>query len=140
MKKYQVNTDSEYNIFIDEVIRIINKNSVVAMHGNLGAGKTYFVQNLLCKLGVQDIVNSPSFVIMNHYKGNNNKWGEFPVHHLDLYRLNDPEEVLELGLDEIFDEGLCLIEWPDLAEFILPDQTVHIRFSAEADNREIIIE
>ncbi len=140
MKKYQVNTESEYNIFINEVIGKINRNSAIALHGNLGAGKTFFVQKLLCKLGVHDIVNSPSFVIMNHYNGVDENWKEFVVHHLDLYRLNDPEEVLELGLDEIFETGLCIVEWPDLAEFILPYNTIHIRFNSDSDNREIIVE
>ena len=140
MKKYHVNTDLEYEIFLKEILEKIKQNSVIALHGNLGAGKTFFVQNLLCKLKIQDIVNSPSFVIMNHYSGYNDEWGEFIVHHLDLYRLNDPEEVLELGLDEIFDSGLCLIEWPDLAEFILPADTIHIRFSSTSDFREIIVD
>ena len=107
--------------------------SVVLLFGDLGAGKTAFVRGLSEGLGVRsEDVNSPTFTIMQEYRG-----GRLPVYHVDLYRLNDSREVDDLGLDEIAADGVLAIEWGEkLRE--APDGAIGIRISdAEGDKRTI---
>ena len=112
------------------------------LYGDLGAGKTAFVRGLAEGLGVQrDEVSSPTFTLIQEYRG-----GRVPLFHVDLYRLNDPREIEDLGLDEIASEGVMAIEW---AEKLVPDArlkpshyegaiTVRIQHG-DGDRREIEI-
>ncbi len=111
----------------------IEKNSVLALYGELGAGKTYFTQQLCKFLEVDDYVNSPTYVIMNQYQG------KFPINHLDLYRLNSEEEVLELGPEELFTESMTIIEWPQISEFCLPPRTIRMYFEYNGESRNVLI-
>ncbi len=102
---------------------------VIALYGPLGAGKTFFTQRLCKHLGVNEIVNSPSYILMHEYTG------KFPIIHLDLYRLETEEELLELGLFDLFEERLTIIEWAEVAENILPESTKKIRFEFSGSDR-----
>lgn len=95
----------------------------LALHGDLGSGKTCFVQGLAAALGVKRTVTSPTFVIANEYKGNR------PLYHVDLYRLASSREAAGAGIEEYTaTDGITAIEWAERADDILPPDTVHIRF------------
>ena len=89
---------------------------VLCLSGNLGVGKTVFAKGFAKGLGIEEAVNAPTFTILREYDG-----GRLPLYHFDTYRLEDAEEMEEVGLDEyLFGEGVCLIEWPERIAEILP--------------------
>jgi tRNA threonylcarbamoyladenosine biosynthesis protein TsaE len=103
------------------------KNALLALTGDLGAGKTTFVQGLALGLGIQEPIQSPTFVILNVYMG---------LFHFDLYRLKKEEEFIQLGFEEYFHApGISVIEWPDRIQKILPTHTIHISFMHEENGR-----
>lgn len=109
---------------------------VLALHGDLGSGKTCFVQGLAAALGVARPVTSPTFTLVHEYQGTR------PLVHVDLYRLRDSLDALMLGLEEYFDSGgITAIEWADRAEDIFPPRTIHISFEtmAASHSRRITI-
>ena len=115
----------------EEFAGYISPNAVFALHGELGSGKTCFVQGIAHGLGINQPVTSPTFTIINEYKGN------LPLFHMDLYRLNRPDEVLALGFEEYIESnGITAIEWPEHAGDILPDKTIHIRFETTDKENE----
>lgn len=96
---------------------------VFAFHGELAAGKTTLIKGLCAALGVQDETSSPSFALVNEYRAASGD----PVYHFDLYRLKDPAELEAIGFTEYLDSGhYCFIEWPELAEELLPPDTLHV--------------
>lgn len=112
-----------------EFIKFTNGYSVVAFHGNLGAGKTTFIKAVCNKLGVEEKVSSPTFSIINQYTT-----GKGSVFHIDLYRIKDIEEAIDAGVEEcIYSGEICFIEWPEKVFSILPDDTVNV-FIEPIDN------
>lgn len=98
--------------------------TVVAFYGSMGAGKTTFITALCRAMGVRDDVNSPTFTIVNEYRDG----GGDPVYHFDFYRINRLSEAMDIGLFEYFDSGrLCLIEWPEMIEELLPEETLKVQ-------------
>jgi tRNA threonylcarbamoyladenosine biosynthesis protein TsaE len=114
----------------------LSPGAVVACTGELGAGKTCFLQGLARGLGVTGEVTSPTFVLINQYRG------RLPVYHLDAYRTGTLTELLELGLDEILDgPGVTVIEWADKLLPLLPARTIHVRIEGLGEEpRRIAIE
>ena len=111
-------------------------SGVVGLYGNLAAGKTCFVHGFGTAFAIEESVSSPTFTIINEYHGSNT------IFHLDLYRLNTVEELVDLGYEELFDApvGICLIEWAERAGGVLPDAHVEIHFEhAGEDLRNITI-
>ncbi len=107
--------------------------AVIALTGDLGAGKTTFTKAVARGLGITDMVTSPTFTIIQEYEG-----GRLPLYHFDVYRLEDAEELYELGYEEYFyGEGVCVIEWADRIEDFLPKDSIriHIAYSAEENER-----
>lgn len=101
----------------------LQAGDVVALIGELGAGKTTFMQGLAQGLGVVGYVKSPSFTLVHKYEG------RVPVYHLDLYRLGDVNEIYELGIEEyIYGDGVCVIEWAEKAYSLLPEKHTLIKF------------
>ena len=103
--------------------RSLFPGDILAFWGELGAGKTCFIQGICRGLGVSEkvYITSPTFVIINRYQG---RW---PIYHFDFYRLSCQDEIIELGYEEFFfGQGVCLIEWADRAEELLPDEHVRI--------------
>lgn len=116
-----------------EFVQSMDDATVYAFYGDMGAGKTTFI-NALCKeLGVEeDVANSPSFSIVNEYRSDTT--AEL-IYHFDLYRLNNIDEALDLGVEDYFDSGaLCLLEWPERIEELLPDDTVRVKIWVNDDD------
>lgn len=108
---------------------------VFAFTGEIGAGKTTFIQALCRRLGVRGEVTSPTFALVNEYQGAAGR-----ICHLDLYRLEDVEEALDIGIEELLDSGdYCFIEWPELIEGLLPEDAVRINLEiVENSTRKIL--
>jgi len=105
--------------------RAARAGEVYCLNGDLGTGKTVFTQGFAAGLGIKELVNSPTFTILQEYSG-----GTFPLYHFDVYRIGDVSEMDEIGYEDCFNgEGICLIEWSNLIEEILP-----------LDRKNIIIE
>lgn len=125
---------SDLNEIHDAALKIIEFgkfNKIWIFKGNLGAGKTTLIKEIAAILGVEERVNSPTFSLVNEYQ---NPKGEF-FYHFDFYRIEDPEEVLEIGLDEYLDSGrLCWIEWAEKAAAYIPLDFIHILI--ESDEKE----
>ena len=107
-----------------EFLRLIGDSRLVAFHGSMGAGKTTFITAICRCLGVGgDAVASPTFAIVNEYR----RPGGESVFHFDFYRLENPAEALDIGLYDYLDSGcLCLMEWPENIEGLLPEETLHV--------------
>ena len=102
---------------------------VFTLVGDLGVGKTVFTQGIAEGLGIDEPVNSPTFTIVQEYES-----GRMSFYHFDVYRIGDPEEMDEIGFDDyIYGDGLCLIEWADLIEEILPEKRVAIRIEKDLE-------
>ena len=113
--------------------RTLGASDVVALYGELGAGKTCFVQGLVRGLDVAAHATSPTFVLVNEYRG------RLPVHHVDAYRTSSLTELMDLGvLDLIGGDGVTLVEWADKAEALLPERTVRVRIDGVGDEPRVI--
>ena len=113
---------------------------VITLTGDLGVGKTVFTQGLAKGLGIEEPVNSPTFTIVQVYEG-----GRLPFYHFDVYRIGDVEEMDEIGYEDYFyGEGVCLIEWAELIQEILPDNIISVTIEKDLekgfDYRKITIE
>ncbi len=103
--------------------------TVVLLSGDLGTGKTVFAQGFADGLGVDDIVNSPTFTIMNIYDN-----GRMPLYHFDVYRIADSSEMEELGYEEYFyGDGVTLVEWPEMIEDIIPEDAARIKIEKNTE-------
>ena len=127
-----------------EIGKEIGKNalpgSVYALIGDLGVGKTVFTQGVAAGLGITEHVNSPTFTILQVYEE-----GRLPFYHFDVYRIGDPEEMEEIGYEDyFFGEGVCFVEWANLIEELMPENTVTITVEKNPDKgfdyRKITIE
>ena len=115
-----------------QFIAAMEDNTVFAFYGKMGAGKTTFIKAICEELGVTDVINSPTFAIVNEYRSD--ETGEL-IYHFDFYRINRPEEALDFGLYDYFDSGNpCLMEWPECIEPLLPDDTVKITITVIDEN------
>ena len=114
-----------------EFLQALGDRRVVAFQGKMGAGKTTFIKALCEQLGVCDMVNSPTFSIVNEYTDAD---GQTLAYHFDLYRLKSVAEALDMGAEDYFYSGrYCFIEWPDVADALLPDNCAEASIE-EADN------
>ncbi|MDR2498361.1 MAG: tRNA (adenosine(37)-N6)-threonylcarbamoyltransferase complex ATPase subunit type 1 TsaE [Tannerellaceae bacterium] len=112
------------------------KHSVIAFHGDMGAGKTTFIKALCRQMGVADQVSSPSFAIINEYAAEGRT-----IYHFDFYRISSLREAIDIGTEEYFDgHSLCLVEWPEIIEQLLPPDTLHVRLRVEPDGSRTLSE
>ena len=119
-----------------EFVANIGDSTVFAFYGKMGAGKTTFVKAVCEELGVDDVITSPTFSIVNEYRSE--KTGEL-IYHFDFYRVKKIEEVYDMGFEDYFYSGaLCFIEWPELCEEVLPDDTVKVSINEEPDGSRTI--
>ncbi len=108
----------------------LKAGDTISLEGDLGAGKTAFTKGIASGLGISKPITSPTFTLVNSYPG---KW---VLNHFDVYRVNDSDELMEIGWDEYFnDDAVCIVEWGDKISDILPENTIHIRI--ERDDKAI---
>lgn len=137
--EYISNSYEDTQIIAEDFSKGLKSGDVICMYGDLGAGKTAFVQGLAKGLGIQEPITSPTFTIVNEYSG------RLMLYHFDVYRIADSDEMFEIGYDEYIDgDGVCVIEWPQLISDILPKQRYEITISKDYnesdDCRKIKIE
>ena len=134
-KRWKVNAIEELEAVAIELLQLFPEQTIFAFDGEMGAGKTTFIAQLLKQLGVQEIEGSPTYSIINEYETNSVK-----IYHLDCYRIDQRNEILNLGLDELLDEkAYFFIEWAEKIDFILPTNViwVYIRNNEINNSREI---
>ena len=113
-----------------EFLQQIGENRLVAFYAPMGAGKTTFITALCKHLGVEDAVCSPTFTIVNEYLS---ATGD-SVYHFDFYRITKPSEALDIGLEDyLYSGSLCLMEWPENIEELLPEETLKVRIQVQTD-------
>lgn len=120
---------TEISVIAIELSEIIRGYKVVSFSGNLGAGKTTLIKTLCSLWGVEDTVSSPTFSLVNQYKSNSTAIGDI-IYHIDLYRVKGEEEAYDAGIeDNLFSGHLCLVEWPEKAPGLLPDDLLRVEIS-----------
>ena len=118
-----------------EFVAQMGDNKVFAFYGKMGAGKTTFIKAICEELGVEDVVNSPTFAIVNEYTDGK---GE-PIYHFDFYRIKKESEAYDIGFEEyVYSGHLCFMEWPELIEDLLPGDTVKVSIEELEDGKRIV--
>ena len=137
MSNYKFISKSELDTkaFAKKFASTLKQNHVIVLTGELGSGKTKFVEGFLEHFGLENEISSPTFTIVNEYKKD-----EINIYHFDVYRLEDSSEFYEIGGDEYFSSGICLIEWGEIIEDALPKDYIHIIFEKDVndDNKRIL--
>ena len=130
----QINNLEEIREAARTFIDNIGNHTVFAFYGKMGAGKTTFIKAICEELGVEDVITSPTFAIVNEYTAE----GEV-IYHFDFYRIKKLEEVYDMGFEDYFYSGsLCLIEWPELREEVLPDDAVKVSITEQTDGSRTV--
>ena len=126
----KINSLDEIGKAAQEFVAAMGDKKVFAFYGKMGAGKTTFIKAVCEELGVEDVINSPTFAIVNEYIDGN---GE-PIYHFDFYRIKKEQEVLDIGYEDyVYSGNVCLMEWPELIENLLPDDAVKVTIEEEMD-------
>ena len=138
MRQITIDSLSDLPKVADLVLESLNGRNVVAFFSPMGAGKTTLISTLMETLGSEDIVTSPTFALVNQYYTETRE----PVYHFDFYRINSINEAFDMGYEEYFYSGdLCLVEWPEKVEPLLPDDTMVVKIEIIDENtRKFTIE
>lgn len=136
-KEYKINNLEDTKKLAEEIADKINLGEVITLKGTLGAGKTFFtncfINYLMKKNNLQEVeVASPTFNIVKEYQLNN-----YSIYHFDLYRLKNKNELYELDIENCFENGITLIEWPEIAEDIIYNKAIEIKIEIQPDNSRI---
>lgn len=116
-------------------VAAMGDRKVFAFYGKMGAGKTTFIKAVCEELGVKDVINSPTFAIVNEYVDGE---GE-PIYHFDFYRIKKEQEVLDIGYEDyVFSGNVCFMEWPELIENLLPDDAVKVTIEEEEKGERVV--
>ena len=129
--KYISNSYEETQKIAADFAKTLKEGDVLCMYGDLGVGKTAFVQGLAKGLGIDEPITSPTFTIVNEYSGT------LPLYHFDVYRIADSDEMYEIGYEEyVYGDGVSVIEWPQLIDDILPEKRYDIEIAKDYDKGE----
>ena len=129
-KIIEIGSLEELDMVANEVLAALNGRTVVAFDAPMGAGKTTLISRIAAMLGAEDKVTSPTFAIVNQYEGRDRR-----IYHFDMYRIERVEEALDFGSEEYLSSGdLCLVEWPEKIEPLLPDDTMGVRIEILSDS------
>lgn len=135
MRRIEIDSLSDLPHVAEAVVEALDGRNVVLLRGGMGAGKTTLVSRIAALLGAEDAVTSPTFALVNQYEGTEQR-----IYHFDFYRIDNIEEVFDLGYEEYFYSGdLCLVEWPEKIEPLIPDDAMVVRITA-GDGEERIFE
>jgi tRNA threonylcarbamoyladenosine biosynthesis protein TsaE len=131
----KINHIDDINEVARQFVDQMGDHKIFAFYGKMGVGKTTFIKAMCEELGVTDVINSPTFAIVNEYMDGK---GE-SIYHFDFYRIKRVEEVYDIGFDEyIYSGNLCLMEWPELIEQLLPEETVRVDIMENPDGTRVI--
>ena len=135
MRRIEIDSLSDLPRVAEAVVEALEGRTVALLRGGMGAGKTTLVSRIAALLGAEDAVTSPTFALVNQYEGTEQR-----IYHFDFYRIDNIEEVFDLGYEEYFYSGdLCLVEWPEKIEPLIPDDAMVVRITA-GDGEERIFE
>ncbi|MDQ3020677.1 MAG: tRNA (adenosine(37)-N6)-threonylcarbamoyltransferase complex ATPase subunit type 1 TsaE [Bacteroidota bacterium] len=128
-------------LFGEDFAKTLKRNDIIGLFGNLGSGKTQFVKGICKYFNVKDVINSPTFIIVNEYTGVDNNSGEtFNLNHFDLYRLKNLNELIEIGIESYTNNSsVCLIEWAELADEYFKGNLKKVFFDYGKDDNERVI-
>ncbi len=133
-KKYKLNNVTDTLNFAKKFGSNLKKGDVIVLSGELGSGKTKFVEGVLTYFDLENEISSPTFTIVNEYS-----YKDFPIYHFDVYRLENEDEFYAIGGEEYFDNGLCLIEWGEIISSALPKEYIHIYFEKDDSDENVRI-
>ena len=120
----------------EKFLRHFGENRIFAFYGSMGAGKTTIIKAICKALGATDIVSSPTFTLVNEYRTS----GGDTLYHIDFYRIKKQEEVFDFGIEEYLDgESYCFMEWHELIEEILPEETINVRISVDKNEQRTLL-
>lgn len=120
-------------------ISYMGNHRVFAFYGKMGVGKTTFIKAVCEELGVEEVITSPTFAIVNEYEATGADGAQTAIYHFDFYRIRKIEEVYDMGYEDYFySGGLCLIEWPELVEELLPEDAVRVTIEEQADGSRTV--
>ena len=124
--KFSSNNENETKQFAEKLASKLNKGDIIVLSGELGSGKTKFTEGILKYFNLDNEISSPTFTIVNEYST-----PQFSIFHFDVYRLADEDEFLAIGGEEYFEKGVCIIEWGEMLENLLPPEYIKINFSKD---------
>ena len=139
LKAFQIKSLNEIDKVAEDFIQYISESdlesNIFAFYGKMGAGKTTFIKAICEEMGVDDVITSPTFAIVNEYETSE----EDTIYHFDFYRIKKIEEVYDMGYEEYFYSGnLCFIEWPELIEDLLPEDATKVTIEEAEDGSRVI--
>ena len=135
MKELNINGLGDLPDVAEEIIASFDRRNVVAFFGPMGAGKTTLIREICAQLGSTDTVTSPTFALINRYDTAEGA----PIFHFDFYRIERPEEAFDMGYEEYFySDGLCLVEWPEKVEELLPDEVMKVTITPTSPTKRTI--
>lgn len=129
------NNESETKLFAKNLASKLKIGDIIVLSGELGSGKTKFTEGILSYFNLENEISSPTFTIVNQYNTSS-----FPIYHFDVYRLEDCDEFLEIGGEEYFDKGVCIIEWGEIIKDSIPNDFIEIQFSRDEqdENKRVL--
>lgn len=134
MKRIEIHSLSDLDTVAEQVLASLEGRTVVIFRGGMGAGKTTLISRIVRSLGSEDTVTSPTFALVNQYEGTD----DCRIYHFDFYRIDSIDEVFDLGYEEYFYSGdLCLVEWPEKIESLLPEDVMEVRITAPDEDTRI---
>ena len=129
MKTYISKSEVDTINFAKEFAKELKMDDIIVLTGNLGAGKTKFTQGILDFFGLTDEISSPTFTIVNEYKNE-----KITIYHFDVYRLSSNDDFENIGGEEYFGNGICIIEWGEIISSLLPENTIFVNFERDKNN------
>ncbi len=135
MMEIRINSLDDINAAAQQFVAAMRGRRIFAFYGKMGAGKTTFIKAVCEELGVKDVINSPTFAIVNEYLDGR---GE-TIYHFDFYRFRRASEAYDIGFDDyVYSGNLCFMEWPELIEELLPDETVRVTIEELPDGSRLV--
>lgn len=129
MNKFVSKSENDTIEFANNLASLLKNGDIIVLSGDLGSGKTKFTQGILRHFGLEDEISSPTFTIVNEYHKDKTN-----IYHFDVYRLTDSDEFYAIGGDEYLNNGICIIEWGEIIEDILPNDYIKINFTKDVEN------
>lgn len=134
---YKISSVDDLSQVAKDIVELTKKVKIVAFFGPMGAGKTTLIKKICHLFGVKDEVNSPTFALVNEYKDADSK----PIYHFDFYRIKKLEEVFDIGYEDYFYSGhICMLEWPQMIENLMPDEFVKVEIALGEKETERLID